>query len=185
MRGLGSMMVGGSAGKRQAHDFYPTPPEVTAALLGQWRPRARVVDEPACGDGAIARVLARHGYRVVASDLVDRGYGEAGVDFLEVKRLRAPAIVTNPPFEFAAEFIDHGLTLGAVEMAQLLKSTFWHTAEHFKLFHRWMPAVVFPLTWRVDFLGLGGPTMDLAWSVWKRGHRGYPPYVPLARPRRR
>ena len=54
--------------------------------------------EPACGDGAIARVLERAGHRVIATDLIDRGYGEAGVDFLTTAEPRARHIVTNPPY---------------------------------------------------------------------------------------
>src|ERR1700759_147425 len=44
----------------------------------------RRVWEPACGDGGIARPLERGGFRVVGTDLVDRGYGFGGVDFLQV-----------------------------------------------------------------------------------------------------
>jgi hypothetical protein len=43
--------------------------------------------EPCCGDGAMARVLEAHGHHVVATDLVDRGYGETGRGFLAETRL--------------------------------------------------------------------------------------------------
>src|SRR3989304_715775 len=79
---------------RERNDFYPTPPEATRALLGV----ERFVDaiwEPACGDGAICRELHAAGYEVEASDLIDRGYGEARVDFLMEQRPRAPNIITN------------------------------------------------------------------------------------------
>lgn len=81
---------------REPFEFYPTPPEATRALLsveafdgGVW--------EPACGEGHIAKVLEAEGYDVVATDLVDHGYGRAGVDFLEQRLPRARHIVTNPP----------------------------------------------------------------------------------------
>jgi len=32
--------------------------------------------EPACGDGAISRVLEAAGYQVISTDLIDRGYGQ-------------------------------------------------------------------------------------------------------------
>ncbi len=57
---------------RQKDDFYPTPPEATKALLEVERFDS-LVWEPAAGDGAIAKVLADHGYGVVASDLHDYG----------------------------------------------------------------------------------------------------------------
>jgi hypothetical protein len=59
---------------RESHDFYPTPDWVTEALLRHVTLRDPVW-EPCCGDGAMARVLQRAGHKVVASDLVDRGFG--------------------------------------------------------------------------------------------------------------
>jgi len=54
---------------RQKDDFYPTPPEGTRALLSVERFDGSIW-EPACGDGAISRVLIEAGYEVVSSDLV-------------------------------------------------------------------------------------------------------------------
>ena len=67
---------------RQSHDFYPTPDWVTQALLKHVTLRGPVW-EPCCGDGAMSRVLERAGHKVVATDLVDRGFGRGGVDFFE------------------------------------------------------------------------------------------------------
>jgi hypothetical protein len=84
---------------RQDRDFYPTPAWVTEALLRTVRLPKRIW-EPCCGDGAMARVLESDGHHVVATDLVDRGYGEGGRDFLMESRLPdgVTAIVTNPPY---------------------------------------------------------------------------------------
>jgi hypothetical protein len=84
---------------RQDRDFYPTPARVTEALLS----RIRLPDgiwEPCCGDSAMARVLESHNHRVIGTDLVDRGYGEVGRDFLAETGLPdgVTAIVTNPPY---------------------------------------------------------------------------------------
>jgi hypothetical protein len=76
----------------QDRDFYPTPPWVTEALLRRVR-LPRGILEPCCGDGAMARVLEAHCRRVVATGLVDRGYGETGWDFLAETQL--PEGVTN------------------------------------------------------------------------------------------
>ena len=48
----------------------------------------------------MAQVLEAHGHHVVGTDLVDRGYGEAGRDFRAETRLPEgiTAIVTNPPY---------------------------------------------------------------------------------------
>ena len=54
--------------------------------------------EPACGDGAISKVLAEAGYQVVSTDLIDRGYGAGGQDFLKSDKPLAKNIITNPPY---------------------------------------------------------------------------------------
>ena len=98
---------------RQDRDFYPTPGWVTEALLRRVR-LPKGIWEPCCGNGAMAQVLEAHGHLVVGTDLVDRGYGEAGRDFRAETRLpeSITAIVTNPPYGrrlFA--FVDHALEL--------------------------------------------------------------------------
>src|SRR5687768_6045397 len=98
---------------RQDKDFYPTPGWVTEALLRRVR-LPKGIWEPCCGDGAMAQVLEAHGHRVVGTDLVDRGYGEAGRDFLAETQLPdgVTAIVTNPPYgRRLFEFVDHALKL--------------------------------------------------------------------------
>lgn len=52
-------LVGTSAG-RPTNDYYPTPPEATQALLGVESFDGDIW-EPACGDGAICRVLEANG----------------------------------------------------------------------------------------------------------------------------
>src|SRR5882672_437547 len=66
---------------RADHDFYPTPPEAVRALLSVEQFDGTIW-EPACGDGAISRELQAHGHSVVATDLINRGHGQGGSDFL-------------------------------------------------------------------------------------------------------
>jgi hypothetical protein len=85
--------------QRAGQDFYATPAWVTEALLRHVRFRGPVW-EPCCGDGAMSSVLAGQGYDVISTDLVDRGFGEAGVDFLTTYTVPSGcrSIVTNPPY---------------------------------------------------------------------------------------
>ena len=85
--------------EREGQDFYATPAWVTEALLKHVRLRGPVW-EPCCGDGAMARVLAGHGHAVISTDIADRGFGEAGVDFLQCRTVPGGcrSIVTNPPY---------------------------------------------------------------------------------------
>lgn len=57
--------------------------------------------EPACGDGGIAKVLTEEfGKEVVATDLIDYGYGLPEIDFLNEYAPLARNIITNPPYGF-------------------------------------------------------------------------------------
>ena len=65
--------------------------------------------EPACGKGDMSEVLIDRGYDVFFTDLIDRGYGEGGINFLDDDQIRKfgkfDNIITNPPFKFALDFV--------------------------------------------------------------------------------
>lgn len=188
MSGLGAAMAGGN-GDREEDDFYSTPREVTEALLIAAHKSIRNVGtkvwEPACGTGAMVEPLLDAGFEVLATDLVDRGYGTGGIDFLKTGGGWCDIIITNPPFKDAGKFINHAEAIGVRFMALLLKATFWHAATRLPLFERWRPACVLPLTWRVDFKNLGNATMDLSWYVWSPNRADERTcYMPLPRPKR-
>lgn len=98
--------------KDRKNDLYETPPEATQALLLAEDLPGHVW-EPACGRGAISEVLLNAGHAVHSTDLVDYGYGQAGVDFL--MEYKSPpgvqAIVTNPPYKNADDFVRKALEL--------------------------------------------------------------------------
>ncbi len=97
-------MIGARQNKVR-HDFYPTPEIATVKLLEVLKFEGEIW-EPACGDGAISLVLERYGYLVKSSDLIDRGFGEVGIDFLR-SNYKTDNIMTNPPFRHASKFIYH------------------------------------------------------------------------------
>lgn len=177
---IGAAMAGGN-GKRRADDFYPTPYEATEALMqAVGKHVGPLVHEPACGDGAMARVIELYGHKVIGTDLVARGYGDPFVDYLDCGPL-APAVITNPPFKLAADFIETTLDTGVDFAAFLLKATFWNAGKRVALCERHPPSMVLPVAWRIDFTGQGAPTMDCAWFVWIRGFEGQV-FRPLPRP---
>jgi hypothetical protein len=99
-------------GNRIPNEYYPTPPEATRALLSV-ESFDGPIWEPACGEGAIAKVLTDHGHAVVSTDLYAYGFGESGVDFLRQREHQAKHIITNPPYGngLADRFLRHALTL--------------------------------------------------------------------------
>lgn len=150
---------------RHPDGFYRTPESATVALIaaiGQHLDQP--IHEPACGDGAMARVLERHGHHVLATDLIDRGYAGETFDFLKRGRI-APIVITNPPYHLADKFIATAVP-GARLVALLLKSDYWHAASRIALHEAFPPRQELILTWRLDWTGGGAPTMNCTWWVW-------------------
>lgn len=156
--------------KRRELDFYPTPPNVTHALMKFLKLEPCLISEPACGDGAMAEVLKQYGHDVMSSDIRHTGYGCGGEDFLKSDG-DYDAIITNPPFNVSEEFIRHAIPQARV-VAMVLKSQYWHAKKRTALFKEFPPAYVLALTWRPDFMGGkrgGAPTMEVHWTVWIEG----------------
>lgn len=156
---------------RQKDDFYPTPPEAVEALLSVEKFIGDIW-EPACGDGAISKVLERE-HNVVSSDLNDYGFGESGVDFLMEQELQAQSIVTNPPYKNATDFVRHAIRLGAKKHCWLLRLAFLEgKARNENIFSKTKPARVWVFSkrltiWRGDEEKSGSGTTAYAWFVWE------------------
>ena len=113
----------------------------------------------------MARVLEEAGLMVEASDLIDRGFGEHGRNFLD-SQTNARAIVTNPPFSLAREFIRHALAGLRVEyLALLLPATVFQSREGAKLFADHPPSVLYQMSFKPKFRD-NGNYMTFAWIVW-------------------
>jgi hypothetical protein len=167
-------------------DWFPTPAPCTQALLDH-EIFTQDIWEPACGDGAMARVIERLplSRRVHATDLVDRGYGTGGVDFLRADRLPGPgdwSIITNPPFKLAGAFADHALALKPRKLALFVRVSFLEGQKRAAGLFRDNPPARFWVFSRRQTLWKGGDpdartkggAMAFAWAVWERGHRGGP-----------
>lgn len=180
---------GNTKNTRKESDFYPTPPEVTHALMEFLYEKNHInaldaVWECACGNGVMAKVINEYVMDVFSSDIEDRGFGVGGVDFLKpLDTAEYDWIITNPPFSKASEFITQALNQ-CDKVAMLFKSQYWHAKTRLDLFREHPPSYVLPLTWRPDFLnGARGnrPTMECLWTVWLPDH-AYAKYIPLKKP---
>lgn len=153
-------------------DFYPTPAWATHALADNERFEGDIW-ECACGNGAMSNVLELYGNRLISSDLYDRGFGEAGVDFLAADR-QAPNIVTNPPYNSAEGFVRAGLDRADRKFALLLRLAFLEGANRQRtIFSKCPPSRVWIFSERITFYPLnaerkGSGTTAYAWFVWDK-----------------
>lgn len=165
---------------RDPYEFYVTPPEGIRALLSVEQ-FEKAIWEPCCGNGAIARVLTRAGYQVTATDLIDRGYGEGGINFLTETTPRASTIVSNPPYGrgLADRFIHKALGFvretGGTVAFLLDLAGLAHPVRH-GLFVANPPANVYILDELIcqpaGRVRIFEANMRFVWVLWKPGHQG-------------
>lgn len=165
-------------------DLYETPAVAIEALLrAESLPMA--IWEPACGPGSIVRSLRATGRHVVATDLVDYDCpdSQSGIDFL-MERSAPPlvqAIVTNPPFKLAGEFVERGLEL-CPRVIMLLRLAFLESQRRAPILDGGSLARVLVFKNRLPMMHRAGrgtqvaktnsSAMAFAWFCWDRNHSG-------------
>lgn len=162
-------------------DLYETP-EVATRVLMAVEALPKLVYEPACGPGAIVRVLRDAGHTVIAHDLIDWGCpdSESRRDFLMEREAPAPTIVMNPPFMNAESFVSHALDL-CPEVYALMRVAFleglrWEERrfrDHLCRVHVFAPRLPF-----MHRRGWDGPVnsnsaMPFSWMVFRRNWRAH------------
>lgn len=179
-----------SGQERRPRDAYETPAWVTRALVADLE-MARILPlnsatgeplviwEPAAGNGLMSGALAACGYEVQASDI--HAHPDCGAcDFLSPAQSwmmlgpRTGAIITNPPYVLAEEFVDRALELmepvrGLVAM---LLSVDWDSAGTRRRLFRDCPAfrrkvvLLDRIVWFEQPDGKEAPSENHAWFVW-------------------
>ena len=180
---------------RAEHDYYATEPLAADLICGVERFNGGIW-ENCCGEGHLSKRFREVGYDVVDTDLIDRGYGTGGVDFFECKEALAPNIVTNPPYKYAKEWVEHSLELldEGNKLALFLPIQFLESDSRRELFTKTPPETVYVCVNRVlcgmngDFTAKdkdgntlynkdGSPkkmssAKCYAWFVWRKGYIG-------------
>lgn len=167
--------------ERDPNDWY-VEPEWCSARLFVMEQFVGTIWDPACGMGRILAGARAAGLPAIGTDLIDRGCGAGGVDFLKLDE-HPPNIVSNPPFSLAEKFVIRALNLTQRKVAMLLPAN-WVQGDTRS---RWLETT--PLA-RVLFItprpsmppgtvvAAGGTpgngTTDYAWFIWSRGHRYAP-----------
>lgn len=177
---------------RDPLDYDPTPADATAAFLAAEGDRIRQIGgrvwEPAVGGGHMACELQRHGFDVVGSDIVDRGWPGTIVrpfyswtgDPADMGQAPADIIITNPPYnevnarDGQGRWLAHIEALG-VRYAAMLLNWDWIAARMNgmdELHDRFPVSRAYVCTWKIDFRGGGSPPQRNGWLVWDRDWQG-------------
>jgi hypothetical protein len=142
--------------------FYVEPNWVSERLFAREKFSGSVWD-PACGIGLIPEAARRAG-------------------FLQEDQPRADNVVSNPPFDFCAQFVCHALALtsgnGKVAMiwlARRLNAARWLADTPLARIYLLTPRPSMP-PGNVILRGEkpGGGTQDFCWLVWQHSHVGAP-----------
>lgn len=162
--------------KRSAADFYKTPAKAVEELLKREKLEG-IGWEPACGDGAISKLIPN----IMSSDIrTDPDiYGEKGIDFLKETR-KVDYIITNPPFSLMLPFAWHALEY-ADKVALFGRIQFLEGIERYNFFKQHPPARIYVFANRLscasdsaDKKSKNGGIMCFCWFIWERGHKGKP-----------
>ena len=127
-------------------------------------------------------MLEAAGHTVISTDLVDRGYGHAGYDFLESQSPLAKHIITNPPYgthglgdAFVRRALIHCRKTGG-SVAMLLNLRSLCNPDRTPRFKRCPPTALYALDELICWPGgrKGRPSDRIAqaqyyWAVWHPG----------------
>lgn len=173
-----------SKSEREENDYYATPPSSVKDLLDREIFNKRIY-EPAVGGGHIADVLTSYGYKVIASDIIDRGYpGTKIKDFLtnDYKGDIDVDIITNPPYKYAKEFVEKSLKIikDGNKVAMILKLTFLEGQKRRSMFDKNPPKTIYVYSKRMSCVKNGNfskkdsSAVAYAWFIWEKGFTGEP-----------
>jgi hypothetical protein len=126
--------------------------------------------------GVLEQYLPR--CKIISSTIDKDGYGETEIDFLKTSRT-VDAIVTNPPYRLAQEFVEHALECATSKVAMLLKIQFLEGYRRLRLFRQHPPKMVYVFSRRLTIYRNGIPMKNsgmicYAWFVWEKAHTGKP-----------
>jgi hypothetical protein len=130
----------------------------------------------------MAEVFTEFGYNVIATDIVNRGYGGTE-DFLAQSPLKTfnCDIFTNPPFKYATNFAYTGLNrLGVTgdKLGLFLKIQFLESKERKELFDKFPPKYIYIYSERqqcsrnAEFEKYKAKTQAYIWVIWEKGYTG-------------
>jgi hypothetical protein len=174
--------------ERVKNDFYCTPPQATKDILDREILKGNIL-EPACRNGMISNIIKEYypNSEIISTDLIDRGFGTGGIDFLTYSyNKKFDNIITNPPYSLGKEFVEKSLDIlnNNGKIIMFLKIQFLESSKRRKLFETNPPKYIYVYTNRMATWNNGSSvdekgkpwatTMCHAWFVWYKGFKGDP-----------
>lgn len=164
--------------EREKNDFYATDP-IAAEYLCDLIDINNNILEPCCGKGHLSKVFIRRGFNVTQSDLIDR-MGNDTEDFLKRSKPFNGDIITNPPYKYAKEFVEHALKLipEGNKVCMFLKLTFLESKKRRELFEISPCKTIYVSSSRIkcakngDFSSVKSSAACYAWFIWEKGYKG-------------
>jgi hypothetical protein len=153
----------------KVYRFYATDRETVEYLLER-EAFPGIVYEPCSGQGHISKVLEEKGFVVRSSDFRDGDdiYGEGGMDLFDLERIDGH-VITNPPYDDAAEVAEHLIKIATGKVALLMPLHFQVNLARRPFFDDRPPRVM-PLTRRPKFLQGGvkpnSTMLEYGWFLW-------------------
>ena len=148
---------------RQQHDYYATEPRAMELL---------------------SKVLEQHGFEVISTDLIYRGFGDPEpLDFLkDTLEDFEGDIITNPPYKYALQFVEQALNSvqPGRKVAMFLKLQFLEGKSRKQFFIQNPPKTVYVSSSRLicamngEFEKYPSSAVAYAWFVWEKGFKGDP-----------
>lgn len=170
--------------ERRDRDAYFTPSWCTEALLDHVKFQEKIW-EPACGNGAISKILIERGYDVYSTDIhqyEDSGYFKPCVlDFLITEGSNWNRdIITNPPYNLCQKFLERAVIATCNfkgKVAMLLRNEWDSAKTRNYLFtdYPFMGKIV--LTKRpvwIEGPQKASPRHNFSWFIWDWKHKGPP-----------
>lgn len=163
-------------------DLYPTPAWATKALLDNETFEGSIW-EPACGDGAMTKVIEDHypDHKLCSTDLYDHGFEgvtfyQSNVNFLNVKidGETFDNIITNPPYNLADDFVQKALQAANKKVAFLMRLAYLEGQSRYEsIYAPTPPSRVHVFSERITFYKKGATkkgngTTAYAWFVWDK-----------------
>lgn len=163
---------------RQNNDFYATPPREVKNILQYEKLYGTILDN-SCGEGHIIKPVKEKysNNKILATDLIDRGFGEGGYDFLSDSYPydNVDTIIMNPPFSLITEFVLKSLEVAKKKIVLLAQLQFLESQKRYKkIFKEYKPNRIYIYVDRVacaingNFDKAKSSSMTYSWIIWDK-----------------